>query len=293
MRLPRTGRSPAIDENVVFGNTAFGGGGVRLCFFDGTIDEPTFQENTIFDNHAYEDGGGVQVYEADPVIASCTIDGNSAGTLGGGIYAGRRSVGPMLTTTITNTIVANSESGGGVAADLAPIVTSLCDVWNNTGGNYVNCAPALNDMSLDPLYCDPLGHDFTLRDDSPCLPENNAWGALIGAHGAGGCGTSVTSSSGVEPAFRLHRPFPSPSSGPFTLSYSLNDAVASVDLDILSVGGRVVRRFEGLPGAPGDHEIPWDGTNREGQPVASGVYIVRGSTGTSPEYQGIVVLRRR
>jgi hypothetical protein len=234
----------------------------------------------------------VLVYEADPVIASCTIDGNSAGTLGGGVCAGRRAVAPIQTTTITNTIVANSESGGGVASELAPVETSLCDVWNNTGGNYVNCAPAPNDMSLDPLYCDVTNDDFTLRDDSPCLPENNAWSALIGAHGAGGCGTSVGDESAGR-AFRLHRPFPSPSSGPVVLGYSLSVPVASVGLAVLSIDGRVVRRFERLSGTPGDHGVPWDCTNERGQPVASGVYVVRGIADGRPEYSGLVILRRR
>ena len=171
-------------------------------------------------------------------------------------------------------------------------MTSLCDVWGNVDGNYVNCAPAPNDISQDPLYCDALDRDLTLRDDSPCLPENNAWNALIGAYGAGGCGTSVAGGEGVGRSFRLHPPFPSPSSGPVVLSYSLDDPVATVDLDVLSIGGRLVKRFLRLPGTAGAHELTWDGTNEEGLSVASGVYVVRGSTGGRPKYRGVVILRR-
>jgi hypothetical protein len=36
-------------------------------------------------------------------------------------------------------------------------------------------------MSVDPLFCDRSGGEFTLLDASPCAPENNDCGVLIGA----------------------------------------------------------------------------------------------------------------
>jgi hypothetical protein len=52
---------------------------------------------------------------------------------------------------------------------------SSCGTWTT---------PNLN---ADPLFCDPRGDDFTLAANSPCLPENNQWGVLVGALGEG-CG---------------------------------------------------------------------------------------------------------
>jgi hypothetical protein len=164
-------------------------------------------------------------------------------------------------------------------------------VWNNAGGDYVNCDPGTLDLSLDPLFCDPTNGDYTLRDDSPCLPTGNPWGVLIGAYGLGDCGTSVGGDA-LAGSFRLEPPFPSPSRGPVTLGY--HNAVPSdpVELTILTVGGRVVRRLRDLPGSGGAHDATWDGLDHDGRPVASGVYVVRGTAGPETDYRGLVILRR-
>ncbi len=44
-----------------------------------------------------------------------------------------------------------------------------------------------NNLDTDPFFCDPANGDYSLAEDSPCLPENNDWGVLIGALGQG-CG---------------------------------------------------------------------------------------------------------
>lgn len=276
-----------VEDNVFAGNTAWEGGGARFCFFFGAIAEPTVLRNTFLDNEAGLVGGGVAVYSADPVIANCTLDGNSAGTAGGGIHVAQCEDAP----TLLNSIVTNSSSGGGVALEDAVLTTTLCNVWGNTGGDYVNCAPGPSDMSVDPLFCDPVDRDVTLRDDSPCLPENNPWSAHIGAHDAGGCGTSVTGSDVSDLSFRLNPPFPNPARGPVAFSYEIRDPGVPVALTILSVDGRLVRRLDAVPGVGGENQLTWDGTDERGRPVASGAYLVRGSAGRESSYRGLVLLR--
>ena len=279
---------PLIADNVFAGNTAWEGAGMRLCFFWGAFAEPAVRFNTIVDNEAISAGGGIAIYAADPVIVNCTFDGNSAGSTGGGVYAAQCEEAPVM----TNTIVANSGSGGGVALVDATFTTSFCDVWNNTGGDYINCGPAPTDMSVDPLYCDLVDRDLTLRDDSPCLPENNPWSALIGAHEAGGCGTSVSGEMDAGVSFRLDPPSPNPASGPVTMSFELGEPGEIVELTVLTVGGRIVRQFTAT-GPAGRNQLVWDTMDGEGRPVASGVYLVRGRTAGRSSYRGIVVLRRQ
>jgi flagellar hook assembly protein FlgD len=147
-------------------------------------------------------------------------------------------------------------------------------------------------MSVDPLYCDPTDRDLTLRDDSPCLPENNPWSALIGAHGAGGCGTSAGEGEPLASRFRLAPPFPNPAAGSVELGYELADAGAPVEITILTVDGRHVRRLRDTPESAGIHGLIWDGTDEGGRPVASGVYLIRGRAAGHSSYRGLVMLRR-
>lgn len=283
-----TRSDPVIEDNVFAGNTAWEGAGMRLCFFWGVFAEPVVRRNTILDNEAIGAGGGIAIYAADPVIINCTLDGNSAGSTGGGVYAAQCEEAPVM----SNTIVANSGSGGGVTLVDAAFTTAFCDVWNNTGGNYINCGPAPTDMSADPLYCSAATRDVTLRDDSPCLPENNAWGALIGAHGAGGCGTSVD--GGLEPgvSFRLAPPFPNPARGSVEFCYELAGSGGPVELTVMTVDGRVVRRLEAAGGGTGEHRVVWDTTDTDGRPAANGVYLVKGLASGHTSYRAVVVLRR-
>jgi hypothetical protein len=275
---------------VLFGNTANEGGGIRFCFFTGGIDEPTIRRNAIFDNTALTKGGGISAWDADPVIENCTVDGNEAAEIGGGVHVSDDAVPPQEATLLCS-IVTNSTSGGGVANEGAAITMAYNDVWNNTGGDYVNCAPGSLALSTDPLFCDPVNRNLTLRDDSPCLPAGNPWSVLIGAYGAGDCGTSV----GDEPlagSFRLEPPFPSPARGPVTLAYHTDSPGTPVELTVLTVGGRVVRRLRDVPGGPGSHQLAWDGLDADGRPVASGAYVVKGAAAGRTDYRGIVILRR-
>jgi len=63
-------------------------------------------------------------------------------------------------------------------------------------------------------------------------------------------------------------------------------------LAIYDVGGRLVRELALGPLAPGIHEATWDGTSRDGEPVASGVYFARLSTGDRAHTLRVSILRR-
>jgi len=288
--MPAVTRAPSVEDNVFFGNSADEGGGIRFCFFTGAIEEPTVQRNAVFDNTAFTKGGGMSAWDADPVVENCTFDGNEAGVIGGGVHVSDDAVPPQE-AALLNSIVTNSTSGGGVANEGAGLTMAYCDVWNNTGGDYVDCEPGSLALSVDPLFCNPPARDLTLRDDSPCLPAGNPWGVLIGAYGAGDCGTSVEDDVLAE-SFRLEPPFPNPSRGAVDLGYAIEAPGVPVDFMILTVGGRVVRTLRDVPTRAGTHCLTWDATDDAGRPVASGVYVVKGTAGTETDYRGVVILRQ-
>lgn len=84
--------------------------------------------------------------------------------------------------------------------------------------------------------------------------------------------------TGVEPVsaattLRFEGAAPNPTTGSTTLRFDLPvDTWAA--LSIHDVGGRLVRRLPGGSGG-GAHAVSWDGRDREGRPVPSGVYFAR------------------
>jgi hypothetical protein len=62
------------------------------------------------------------------------------------------------------------------------------DVFGNDGGDYAGPlsgqSGVRDNFSLDPLFCDPAGDDYTLRTISPCAPPGVTGCGQVGARGA-------------------------------------------------------------------------------------------------------------
>jgi len=82
-----------------------------------------------------------------------------------------------INSTIRNNIVVNNGEAGinsaqNIVVDEDGVKTvtgqdiEYNDVWNNTGGNYVDCDPGDNDISTDPLFADPANGDFHLKSQA-------------------------------------------------------------------------------------------------------------------------------
>lgn len=86
--------------------------------------------------------------------------------------------------------------------------------------------------------------------------------------------TAASPSLGQLSSLTLLPNFPNPFNPDTTLRFSLSHPQA-VRLSIVDARGRVVRNF--APGwlPAGSHELPWNGRDADGAPVASGVYYVR------------------
>ncbi len=78
-------------------------------------------------------------------------------------------------------------------------------------------------------------------------------------------------------AFSLTQNRPNPFNPSTAISYSVpqDGGAAGVSLKVYSIGGRLVRVLAEGPAAPGEHTVFWDGTDRHGRKVSSGVYIYR------------------
>jgi hypothetical protein len=94
----------------------------------------------------------------------------------------------------------------------------------------------------------------------------------------------VVKVTGLEPAS------PNPFNPRTTLNFSLMQAEA-VDLAIYSVRGELVKQLVSEHREQGLHTVVWDGTDRGGHGVSSGVYLARFVAGSVSMTQRLVLMR--
>ncbi len=233
--------------------------------------------NVVFySNFASED---IRTAADTLTIADVTIVGGR-----GGIWAWSGDA-----TRIERTILAFNDWAVRNDVGDALTITHSC-VFGNASGDSLP-GHHYDNLFVDPLFCDFGGGDLTLRDDSPCLPGGNPWGVSIGALGAGGCGTDVPAEEPLQASFRLHRPTPNPSCGPFSLAFDVPIVGCSVEISIYNARGALVRRLTAMPPGPGRHEVTWDGCGTNGTRAAAGGYFVRATCGDEVSRTTLVLIR--
>jgi hypothetical protein len=203
--------SPTFENCEFIGNQANGqGGGVISTNYS----SPSFF-NCQFRGNQSDDNGGGMCCSGDtpgaysPTLTGCTFEGNQ-GLRGSGLYCysdgsptlvnctfsgnqatGHNGSGTITCTynsypTLTNCIIAYGDNGEAIDCSYASEPTLICcDIFGNEDGDWVDCIAdqyGLNgNISTDPRFCDPENGDLSLRSDSPCAPENNDCGELLGA----------------------------------------------------------------------------------------------------------------
>ena len=84
--------------------------------------------------------------------------------------------------------------------------------------------------------------------------------------------------------------WPNPFAGKTALKYFL-PAAGEVELGVYDVAGRLVTRLPSGRRPAGDHVATWDGRDRDGRQVPSGIYFVRLVTGAERIERKVVLLR--
>ena len=174
---------------------------------------------------------------------------------------------------------------GGLWCGDANIAITCNNIWGNQLAT--TCTLGEGNISEDPLVC-VTSADCHVQPDSPCLPENNGCGVLMGAHGVGCVATDA--SDAWRPMATLMIA-PNPPTSKATIRYSLAPETQFARLTVYDIAGRLVSRILEGAATPSEGSITWDGRDTAGAPVAAGAYIVRLETDRTTVARKIVLIR--
>lgn len=201
-----------VDGCTIADNDAAIGGGVAATGDAST--SLTVLNSQIVRNDAYSGPGGGISSTRETVVRDCLFVGNgethggpSALYLGDGpaAIAGCTFVnndswggdGPAIGSVGIGTIdvercVVAFNGGSGIRILYPGSSVSCTTTYGNTGGQGSWAVDGGGNFSADPLFCDLEGDDYTLLDESPCLPGQHPDGVDCGLIGALGVGCGVT-----------------------------------------------------------------------------------------------------
>lgn len=101
---------------------------------------------------------------------------------------------------------------------------------------------------------------------------------------------SSSSDPSIPTVYSLSRNFPNPFNPETTLRYALPKS-SDVSLVVYNLMGQEIMRWDEDAQPPGYYQKIWNGRNRSGSPVASGVYIYRLVAGDFIETKKMVLLK--
>jgi PKD repeat protein len=91
-------------------------------------------------------------------------------------------------------------------------------------------------------------------------------------------------------SFLLHPPFPNPANQQIQILFDLPDQNRT-SIMIYDISGRKVWHHSIPQPEPGRHQIIWNGTFSNGLQAASGIYLIRLSSGSHSDYQKFILLK--
>jgi hypothetical protein len=91
-------------------------------------------------------------------------------------------------------------------------------------------------------------------------------------------------------SFKLYSNYPNPFNMSTTIHFQI-PVEEHVKISIYNIRGQQVKRLVDQPFPQGDHQIVWDGTNKAGRIVESGVYICRIEAGEFKQSQKMVLMK--
>lgn len=165
----------------------------------------------------------------------------------------------------------------------------------------ITTAPSINDFIFIGDYNDlamcKQGNSFVLfaaftdRRDKLSIfdSENDVFGIRITPDGVLKEQEPITPET-VPTSFTLDQNYPNPFNPSTNITYHVA-APTEVTIQIFDLNGQLVRTLVSEPQQPGAYTVTWNGKNRHGKTVASGVYIYRFTAGDYFEQKRMTFLK--
>jgi hypothetical protein len=324
-------KSNVIAENIVISNHVqleegyeirampiqwYGGG--KFILMNSLITD-NIDHCTDFQNQAAGIGISNDYYDNLPLnveIINCTIGNNHSDSFGGGGISLLH--GPM-TVNMHNTIVYGNAPYDVVAIDNQQVMGDsiqinfnhcLVDAGSVLTGSEVSVNYDDATIDLNPLWCTDGDLPYYLQQGSPCIdtgtmglpdsllaliPETDLLGNPR-VYGAGidmGCyewfPTNVIDA--ISPTSRLAlSAYPNPFNPTTTISFYL-PIDGHVNLSVFNIMGQHIATLINEPRLQGVHKTAWNGTDKDGRAVSSGVYFYRLKVGNEAVTRKMLLLK--
>jgi len=279
----------SMDNVTVSGNTYKKGGAI----FCGENSNVNMVNSTVSENKG-DCSGAIQVSGGTMSLSHVTVTKNETPSNDKGAIDLREDASVSLLNSI---LWDNSQEE--IAIDERSVTAMYCNIQGGWDG--------LGNIDADPLFLNAADGDYRLSDSSPCIGTgidsievNETWyhaptkdcegtsrpcptGSRpdIGAHeSAKGIPVKIEDRANLLPeSFVLHQNYPNPFNPTTTIEYVL-PVKEYVQIQIIDILGREIRRLVDEEINAGTHEVIWNGRDDLGNPVVSGIYLCRMRTGS-------------
>ena len=161
---------------------------------------------------------------------------------------------------------------------------SFVDIRGGENTLMVKALQELRDFDFALNICEP---EINSR-----LDGNRVWGLKFRTSPRGATAVGEGEGESLPGAFALAQNYPNPFNASTVIPYHIRaDGPVPVRLSLYSAQGQLVRTLVDRPVSPGRHIRAWDGRDRYGLPVASGVYVCRLEVGVEAQSSKLLLLR--
>jgi predicted outer membrane repeat protein len=269
--------NPILKNLIITGNTGSQGGGIYFSHSLPSLD------NTIIANNTSNYGGGIYSYYSNISLVNVTITENIA-FAGGGVRGSGDSHPHFVNCILWNN--SPEEISFNELGEPSSTFIEYSDIEGGENGIVTNNNVIVHwlegNIDNNPLFIDSGNGDYHLSEMSPCIdagyptypfdPDGTI--ADMGAYYYHQANEVENNEIDIKKSYLSN--YPNPFNPSTTISFSVPQASSLVNLEIYNTKGQKVKTFSNLQiTQSSNHQIIWNGTDQNDQPVSSGIYLYK------------------